>query len=107
MSTLSLNQILKALESHLVDYPTPENIHMQRKYLSDIRQHLADQDALPQPVEVSEEALVAVLVKHFMSEILRSFPNATTVPSYWHHEEKVRPILAALRAAGFKIMEAA
>lgn len=35
----SLPDLLDALEIHLVDYPTPENIHMQRKYLSDIRQH--------------------------------------------------------------------
>jgi Restriction alleviation protein Lar len=35
----SLADLLDALENHLVDYPTPANIHMQRKYLLDIRQH--------------------------------------------------------------------
>lgn len=47
----SLPDLLDALEIHLVDYPTPENIHMQRKYLSDIRQqHI-------KPVSVSLESL--------------------------------------------------
>lgn len=39
----SVDALIDSLESHLVDYPTPENIHMQRKYLSDIRQHFAEQ----------------------------------------------------------------
>lgn len=47
----SLLDLLDAMENHLVDYPTPENIHMQRKYLSDIRQHHV---IAQQPVEVTD-----------------------------------------------------